>query len=51
MVCGNGGSGADAAHILGELVKGFMRKRPKREDESIFVKRASYMPVYTEAVP
>lgn len=28
LVCGNGGSGADAAHILGELVKGFMRKRP-----------------------
>ena len=24
LICGNGGSGADSAHILGELVKGFM---------------------------
>lgn len=28
MICGNGGSGADSAHILGELVKGFMLRRP-----------------------
>ncbi|MEG0935657.1 MAG: SIS domain-containing protein [Clostridia bacterium] len=28
LICGNGGSGADSAHILGELVKGFMMKRP-----------------------
>ena len=28
LICGNGGSGADASHILGELVKGFMTKRP-----------------------
>mgnify|MGYP003676179697 FL=1 len=26
--CGNGGSAADADHIVGELVKGFMLKRP-----------------------
>lgn len=27
MTCGNGGSAADAAHIVGELMKGFKRKR------------------------
>ena len=28
LLCGNGGSSADSAHILGELVKGFCKKRP-----------------------
>ncbi|NLG24477.1 MAG: SIS domain-containing protein [Clostridiales bacterium] len=28
LLCGNGGSCADAEHIAGELVKGFMKKRP-----------------------
>lgn len=28
LVCGNGGSSADSAHIVGELLKGFLRKRP-----------------------
>ena len=28
MVCGNGGSCADADHIVGELMKGFLSKRP-----------------------
>lgn len=28
LVCGNGGSNADADHIVGELVKGFKKKRP-----------------------
>ena len=27
LVCGNGGSCADADHIVGELMKGFLRKR------------------------
>jgi D-sedoheptulose 7-phosphate isomerase len=27
LVCGNGGSAADAEHIVGELMKGFMLKR------------------------
>ncbi|MBO7404479.1 MAG: SIS domain-containing protein, partial [Clostridia bacterium] len=26
--CGNGGSAADADHIVGELAKGFLKKRP-----------------------
>lgn len=28
LVCGNGGSCADSEHIVGELMKGFMLKRP-----------------------
>lgn len=31
MLCGNGGSAADAEHITGELLKGFMTKRPMSE--------------------
>ena len=27
LLCGNGGSAADCAHITGELVKGFLKKR------------------------
>ena len=32
FVAGNGGSGADSDHICGELLKGFMQKRPLPED-------------------
>ncbi len=32
LVCGNGGSNADAMHIVGELCKSFERKRPLPED-------------------
>lgn len=28
LICGNGGSCADADHIVGELMKGFLKKRP-----------------------
>lgn len=28
LFCGNGGSAADSEHIVGELMKGFMMKRP-----------------------
>ena len=28
LVCGNGGSASDADHIVGELMKGFLLKRP-----------------------
>lgn len=28
MTCGNGGSCADSDHIVGELMKGFLKKRP-----------------------
>jgi len=34
LICGNGGSAADAEHIVGELMKGF--KKPRRlDDETI----------------
>lgn len=32
FTCGNGGSNADAMHIVGELCKSFERKRPVPED-------------------
>ena len=31
LVCGNGGSAADSEHIVGELMKGYMSKRPLTE--------------------
>ena len=31
LFCGNGGSAADSEHIVGELMKGFMLKRPLPE--------------------
>ncbi len=31
LLCGNGGSAADCAHIVGELAKGFRKKRPLPE--------------------
>lgn len=31
LICGNGGSAADSEHIAGELLKGFMKKRPLTE--------------------
>ncbi|MBQ8934286.1 MAG: SIS domain-containing protein [Lachnospiraceae bacterium] len=32
LVAGNGGSAADSEHIVGELMKGFVKKRPVPED-------------------
>lgn len=32
LLCGNGGSAADADHIAGELLKGFCSKRPLKRD-------------------
>lgn len=32
-ICGNGGSSADADHIVGELMKGFLKKRPIPTEE------------------
>lgn len=37
LICGNGGSAADCDHIVGELMKGFISKRPLlAEDRSDF---------------
>lgn len=33
LLCGNGGSAADASHIAGELLKSFARPRPLRPEE------------------
>ena len=33
LVCGNGGSAADSEHIVGELMKGFLKKRPLSETD------------------
>lgn len=37
MTCGNGGSAADAVHIVGELMKGFCKRRelPNSEKEAL----------------
>ena len=32
LVCGNGGSASDSEHIVGELMKGFMLKRPVNDE-------------------
>ncbi len=37
LICGNGGSAADADHIVGELMKGFYKQRPlKAEAAAVF---------------
>lgn len=33
LCCGNGGSAADCDHLVGELMKGFLKKRPLSEAE------------------
>ncbi len=33
LICGNGGSCADAEHITGELMKGFLKQRPIPEEK------------------
>ncbi|MBR5308713.1 MAG: SIS domain-containing protein [Clostridia bacterium] len=33
LLCGNGGSAADCEHISGELLKGFLSKRPLQYDD------------------
>ena len=34
LLCGNGGSCADCDHIVGELMKGFLLKRPVTDDKA-----------------
>lgn len=37
LTCGNGGSAADSEHIVGELMKGFLSRRPLNEkDAAVF---------------
>ena len=39
MICGNGGSCADAYHIVGELMKGFLSKRPISDEKKAEMKK------------
>ena len=34
LICGNGGSAADSEHMAGELMKGFLLKRPVPEEDA-----------------
>jgi D-sedoheptulose 7-phosphate isomerase len=48
LVCGNGGSASDSEHIVGELMKGFMSRRPLSEDQrntftSLFSEEGVYL--------
>lgn len=38
LICGNGGSCADSDHIVGELMKGFLKKRPLSDDKKAEMK-------------
>lgn len=38
LLCGNGGSSADCEHIAGELMKGFLKKRPVSDEKRIQMK-------------
>lgn len=35
LLCGNGGSCADCDHIVGELMKGFLKKRPLSTEQKV----------------
>ena len=41
LICGNGGSAADAEHIVGELMKSFKKKRKLNEEYSEQLRQAS----------
>ena len=44
LLCGNGGSAADCSHIVGELQKGFLKKRPTDSDDPIISKLQGGLP-------
>lgn len=39
LLCGNGGSAADCDHIVGELMKGFLKKRPLSDNQKNEMKK------------
>ena len=43
FTCGNGGSSADADHIVGELLKAFVIKRPLPKSEQRFFKKSGFI--------
>lgn len=44
MICGNGGSAADAEHIVGELMKGFLKKRPLADRDRAIIEATPDIP-------
>src|SRR3954468_5394475 len=40
LVCGNGGSAADSEHIVGELMKGFLKRRSLPAEEIAKLEKA-----------
>lgn len=48
LLCGNGGSAADCEHIAGELMKGFLKKRPLSAEQKERMKKN--MPCCDEAL-
>ncbi len=44
LLCGNGGSAADCGHIVGELVKGFLKKRPTNSSDEVISKLQRGLP-------
>ncbi|OGV47848.1 MAG: phosphoheptose isomerase [Lentisphaerae bacterium GWF2_52_8] len=40
FVCGNGGSAADSEHIVGELMKGFLKKRPLKQELCLKIRQS-----------
>lgn len=57
LICGNGGSCADCEHIVGELMKGFLSKRPLTEEQKAKMKAncpeigEKYLSLLQRAVP
>ena len=57
LLCGNGGSCADCEHIVGELMKGFLSKRPLSEEQRAEMKANcpeiddKYLSLLQRAVP
>jgi D-sedoheptulose 7-phosphate isomerase len=41
LVCGNGGSAADSEHIVGELMKGFLKRRPISAEDAAKLETAA----------
>ena len=52
LLCGNGGSAADCSHIAGELLKGFISKRPLLcEDKKRFGERVDVAQKLQNGIP
>ncbi len=44
LLCGNGGSAADCGHIVGELMKGFLKHRPTGSDDEVIARLQGGLP-------